>query len=337
MATPQPETVWNAKEKQLLKILNSDSLNPKNHRKITFYAPSFMHYKSSFHSPSKNCFPTFSVTGKSCALNCKHCGGKLLETMQPTETPEKLLEAAKTLKTHGGVGCLISGGCTPSGSVPLSKFIAVISKMKRELGLTVIAHTGIINYPTALVLKKAGVDAALIDILGCDETIKQIFHLNLTTKDYENSLKALNDSGLSFVPHIIVGLQNGKLQGELQTLKMINKFNPSALVVIAFMPVRGTEMENAEFPSPTNIARVVASARLMFPKTPIALGCMRPKGNIRLETDLLALKAGVDAIAFPSEEAIRYAEEQGYETKFSPYCCSQVFVDIVSRSFSKSV
>ena len=334
MAPPSPETVWNADEKQLLTLLNSGTFTP-HPKKVTFYAPSFMHYKTSVHCSSKNCFPTFSVTGETCALNCKHCGGKLLETMQPTETPEKLFEAAMKLKPLGSIGCLVSGGCTSTGSVPLGKFIPVMAKMKCDLGLTVIVHTGIIDYPTSAALKSAGVDAALIDIVGSDETIKQVCHLNLTAKDYENSLKALNDARLNFVPHVIVGLQNGKLQGEFQALKMIAGFEPSALVVIAFMPIRGTMMEAVKPPSPSDIARVIAAARLMFPKTPLALGCMRPKGKLRHETDCLSLQAGVDAIAFPSGEAIRYAEEQGYETAFSPYCCSQIFVDVVARSISK--
>jgi hypothetical protein len=255
--------------------------------------------------------------------------------MQPTETPARLFDVAMKLKSQGGVGCLVSGGCTPAGSVPLGKFIPVLTKIKRELGLTVIVHTGIIDYPTAVALKSAGVDAALIDIVGSDETIKQVCHLNLTAKDYEKSLKALNDAGLSFVPHVIVGLQNGKLQGEFEALKMIAPYKPSAVVIIAFMPIRGTDMENVKPPSPIDITRVIATARLMFPKTPLALGCMRPKGKLRSETDRLSLRAGVDAIAFPTEEAGRYAEEKGYETSFSPYCCSQIFVDAVSRSSSK--
>jgi len=65
----------------------------------------------------------------------------------------------------------------------------------------------------------------------------------------------------------------------------------------------------------------------MFPQTPIALGCMRPKGMHRAETDVLAIKAGVDAIAFPAEEAIKFAESQGFEMVFSSYCCSQIYAD----------
>ena len=71
----------------------------------------------------------------------------------------------------------------------------------------------------------------------------------------------------------------------------------------------------------------------MFPKTPLILGCMRPKGASRSETDVLALKAGVDAIAFPSEEAIKYAEDQGNSISFSSYCCAQMFLD--AKTFKK--
>jgi uncharacterized radical SAM superfamily protein len=219
--------------------------------------------------------------------------------------------------------------------VPLERFVHVLCRMKRELGLTVIVHTGIVSLNTAKALKAAGVDAALIDVIGSDATIKQVCNLDVRAVDYEHSLAALRSAGLSFVPHIVVGLQNGALDGELQALRMISRYEPSALVVIAFMPIRGTEMENVTPPSPLDIAKVVAMARLMLPQTPLALGCMRPKGKHRAETDVLALKAGVDAVAFPSEEAFKYAAAQGWEVVLSPYCCSQICVDIGVRSASK--
>lgn len=330
MAYPSPETVWSATEKELLRLLDSGTLvsSPK---RVTFYAPSFAHYKTRHFSASQTQFPTLSVTGNECALNCKHCGAKVLKTMQPATTPEKLFESAQKLKTQGATGCLVSGGCNPEGSVPLQEFIPILGRMKRELGLTVLVHTGIIDSATAKALKAAEVDAALIDIIGSSETVKEVCGLSITARDYENSLNAMNEAGLCFVPHVIVGLQNGKLHGEFKALKMISRYKPSALVVIAFMPIRGTEMANVKPPKPTDIARVVASARLMFPETPLALGCMRPKGRHRAETDCLCLKAGVDAVAFPSEVAIDYAEKQGYDLAFSGVCCSQIYIDSVGN------
>lgn len=307
----------------------------QKHREVRFYAPSFTYYKTRYYCSSPTNFPTVSVTGTSCALNCKHCGGKVLGTMHPADTPDKLFELSVKLKKNGAFGCLVSGGCLPDGSVPLKQFVPAIERIKRELGLTVFVHTGIIDAETAGMLKEAGVDAALIDVIGSEETIRKIYSLAVTVQDYADSLKALDESGLSFVPHVIVGLNEGKLDGELNALKMIMPTNPSAIVIIAFMPIRGTALELVQPPKPVDIAKVAATARLMFPQTPLVLGCMRPKGKLRVETDILALKAGVDAIAFPSEEAIRYAQKQNCKISFSSYCCAQIYVDFAARTTSK--
>jgi len=322
-----PETVWRMNRNELMELLDTPNFFSK-HRKIHFYAPSFMYYKTSYYCSSPRDFPTISVTGKGCALQCKHCGGIVLETMYPANTPEKLFDLCVKLKNEGALGCLISGGCLPDGSVPLENFVDTIGKIKRELDLTIFVHTGIIDFDNAKKLKDAKVDAALIDVIGSDETIREIYNLNVTIKDYENSLTALHDAGIAFVPHVIVGLHYGELKGELHALKMISKYKPSALVVIAFMPIHGTKMEKVNPPEPMDIARVMLTARLMFPGTPLVLGCMRPKGEHRVKTDVLVIKAGVDAIAFPTEEAIRFAENLGYESVFSSLCCSQIYSDI---------
>ena len=320
------EKIWDLTDKKLLNLLHTGKL-VRPSRKIKFYEPSFAYHKAR-HDCSTQKFPTISVTGNQCALDCKHCGGKVLETMLPASTPTKLFKIAENLRRDGTIGCLVSGGCLPNGSVPLERFIPVLGKIKRELGLTIVVHTGIVNTGTAEALKKAKVDSVLVDVIGSNDTIREVCNLHVTVDDYEESLKALSSAGLNFVPHITVGLHNGLLRGEFQALRMIGRYEPSALVVIAFMPLRGTQMENIKPPSPEDIARVVAAARLRFPETPLALGCMRPKGRHRAATDVLALQAGVDALAFPSEEAIRYAKVQGLEGEFSPYCCSQIYVDI---------
>jgi len=296
-------------------------------KKIFFYAPSFMYYKTSYYQSRPNLFPTISITGSACSLKCKHCYGKVLRTMYPATTPEKLLELCGKLKAEGAIGCLISGGCLPDGSLPLDRFVDVIATIKRKFGLAVAVHTGIINFEIAKRLKEAGVDSALLDIIGSDETVKEIYNLNVSTKEFDDSLKALHDAGLAVVPHVLVGLHYGKLKGEINALRMISKYSPSALIIIAFMPIRGTPMENVKPPSPLDIAKIIVIARLMFPNVPLALGCMRPKGKHRIETDILAIRAGVNAIAFPTEEAIMEAERLGYQFCFSSLCCSQVYCE----------
>jgi len=297
-------------------------------KRIRFYAPSFMYSKTDRFCSSPTAFPSISVTGSFCALKCKHCGGKVLNTMMSALTPKRLVEVCSEVKRKGGIGCLISGGCLPNGSVPLSKFVDAITEVKQKLGLTVVVHTGVIDFDMARRLKEAGVDAALIDIIGSNETIKEIYQLNVRVSDYDKSLSALHHSGIPLVPHVLVGLHYGELRGEFHALQMISKYSPSAIIIIALMPIRGTSMQDVVPPSPEDIARVLVAARFMLPKTPLVLGCMRPKGKHRSQTDTWAVEAGVNAIAFPSNEAIQLAESMGLATSFSSLCCSQIFEDL---------
>jgi len=315
-------------ERDLLSLLNSGRLFPRT-RKINFYAPSFMYYRTAYYCSSEAEFPTISITGETCALKCRHCGGLVLETMHPVTTPEDLFCLCESIKARGALGCLISGGCLPDGSVPLGEFAETLGRVKKELGLIVLVHSGIIDLGTAKALKSAKVDAALIDIIGSNETIKEICNLNMTVEDHARSLDVLRQAGIVTVPHVIAGLHNGKLRGEFNALQLVKRYNPSAVVIIAFTPIRGTDMESTDPPKPLDIARVVATARLMFPHVPVVLGCMRPRGKHREETDILAVKAGANGIAFPTDAAIRFAENNGYKAVFSSMCCSQIYADIV--------
>ncbi len=327
MQTASPELIWDLEDDKLAQLIEDATIAPKK-RHLHFYAPSFIPYKTSSFQSRPSEFPTISVTGKECSLRCKHCNGNVLGTMLPVTSPTDLFRLCQRLKNQGAIGCLISGGCVPDGSVPLSKFVPSIAKIKQKLGLTVLVHTGIMKPAAAKALKEAGVDAALVDIIGSDETIREITNLRTTTRAYEETLSAFQDSGIKYVPHVIVGMHYGKLKGELTALRIVSHFRPESLVIIAFMPIRGTQMELVDPPRPMDVARVIAIARTMFPSTALALGCMRPGGDHRAETDVLCIKAGVDAIAFPSSEAIRFAEKNGYETTYSRVCCSQIYADI---------
>ena len=327
MYTLSAEEIWSMQDNQIQTLLESGTLKPKS-KEIRFYAPSFTYYKTKHYCSSTTDFPTISITGNACFLNCKHCGGKVLETMHPAITPQTLFELGLNLKQKGAKGVLVSGGCLSDGSVPIDKFIPVLARFKRELGLTVFVHTGIIKSETASALKEAGIDAALIDVIGSTETVKKIYNLSVTSQDYGDSLKELYRAKLPLVPHVIVGLNDSKLDGELAALQMIAQVRPSAIVIIAFMPIHGTAMAKIPPSKPLEIAKVIAVARTMFPKTPIVLGCMRPKGNLRSETDLLALKAGADGVAFPSEGAVEYAKNKGFNVVFSSYCCAQMYLDL---------
>src|SRR3989304_8281461 len=101
--------------------------------------------------------------------------------MHPATTPTKLFALAEKLKQEGALGCLVSGGCLPNGSVPLKQFTPTLGRIKRELGLTVIVHTGLLNTEMAEALKNERGDAALIDVIGSRENRKKNCKPSATT------------------------------------------------------------------------------------------------------------------------------------------------------------
>jgi uncharacterized radical SAM superfamily protein len=293
---------------------------------IYFSIPGLVHFDTKFYSAIERYrFPSISITGRWCGLNCEHCNGKILENMIPATNPEDLLAVCKKIKMKGGKGCLISGGSSKKGEVPLKDFIPTIKQIKNRLGLDVVVHTGIINPELAEALADAKIDAAMIDIIGSNKTIQKVYHPNITVDDFDQSLTLLEENRIPTVPHIVVGIHYGKLKGEKKALEIISKHNPAALVIVALTPLDKTPMEKITPPSPTDISRVILASRFLMPKKKIVLGCIRPGGKHKSETDILAIKAGVNGIAYPSEEGYNYAKNIGLDIRFSEECCSLIY------------
>jgi len=297
---------------------------------IHFSMPGMVHFDASFYAATNpHRFPAISITGRSCHLNCEHCGRKILEHMIPATNPEKLLQVCAKIKEKGGKGCLISGGALSDGSVPLMEFISAIRRVKRELGINVVVHTGIVYPELAEALADAGIDAAMIDVVGSTQTLQSVYHLDLTERVIDRSLSLLEQNGIPIVPHIVVGIHYGKLKGEKKALEIVSQHKLAGLVIVALMPLEKTPMENVEPPRPIDVARVILAARFIVQSTPLILGCARPRGNHRSETDVLAIKAGVNGIAYPSEEGYNFAKKIGLKVRFSEECCALIYKDLI--------
>ena len=297
--------------------------------RMIFYMPGMVHFDTDFYTAiDPNRFPSISLTGTSCQLNCEHCKGKLLETMIPATTPEKLYNVCKQIADKGGHGCLISGGSELDGSVPLEPFLPTIKRIKEELDLDVVVHTGFVRPEIATGLGEAGIDGAMLDIIGSEETLRSVYHLGQTVEELDSSLTMLEENNVPVIPHIVVGLHYGEMKGEREALRILSNHNSEAVVVVAFMPLDQTPMWDVNPSTPEEIARVVLASRLILPDTPILLGCARPKGDHKSETDVLSIKAGVNGIAYPSQEGYEYSMEMGLKVEYSEECCSLIYRDI---------
>jgi len=243
--------------------------------------------------------------------------------MYPITEPSELLSFCQRLASNHGVGCLISGGCDSKGQVPLSPFYSVLTKIKDTTELFLNVHTGFMTAQEAKQLARTRIDCASVDVVGDDKTLHSVYGLtNRSVQDYADTLTALTNAGIPVAPHICVGLLLGQLSGELAALQLIHStIKPSTIVIIALMPTQGTSWEDILPPNNHDIARICALARLMFPKTEIALGCMRPRGSSRREMERMAIEAGITRLAVPTKSTQKFLEEKEYKMTVKETCC----------------
>ena len=275
---------------------------------------------------TSNLFPSVSLTGSLCQLNCKHCGGKLLSRLIPADSPEKLEDTAHMLVKSGAKGMLITGGCNTKGKVPTADVADSIKKIKKETNLIVIAHTGFITPDEAHALKDSGLDGIAFDVVGDVETVKRVYDLDVTENDYIKSLEAISNAGIDIFPHVCVGLDFGNMRGELRALELIRKINPTTVVITGLMPLAGTPMSSVK-PDPRDFAEVFCYASELFPNTPITLGCAHSNGRDRELIERIALECGVLNVALPTRSFVKYARAEGYEVEYFGTCCGVLAQD----------
>ena len=282
---------------------------------ITFYIPGMFRCNG-----VRGKYPGISITGSQCSLSCDHCGAMILKTMIPAENPGELLEKCIQLEERGNYGVLLSGGCSKEGKLPWKKFVPAIAEIKQKTNLFVSIHSGLIDYQEARALKAAGVDQALIDVIGNDETYQKVYHVPFGVVEIEKTLAALQDASLNTVPHVVCGLDYGRINGEEKALEMVSRFSVAQVVIVSLMNLTGTKMEKAFPPDARDVAHIISKARTLMPETCISLGCARQRGNTLMET--LAIDAGINRMALPSEEAVARAEHHGLEIRYQKTCCS---------------
>ncbi|MBN2231112.1 MAG: radical SAM protein [Candidatus Thorarchaeota archaeon] len=293
------------------------------------YSPTAYPYNIADHVPvGPYNFLSLSVTGTSCSLKCEHCDGRLLKGMESTPTPESLFEKCKEIKSRGGEGVLISGGSDSFGHVPLERFGESIARIKNELDMIVVVHTGLVDTKTAHLLAEARIDAAMLDVIGDETVASKVYHIEDGPKKMRESLDILEEQKIPTVPHILVGLDYGHLRGEIEALELISFGTPSALVIIALSPIRKTPMEDVLPPPPEDIGRIMTAARFGFRNIPVLLGCARPLGQHKISTDAYAIQSGMNGIALISQEGVNLAKEFGLSPIFKDICCSLAYLAI---------
>lgn len=293
-------------------------------RMVRFSTPTFKEYESSeLQSCGKNSFPAFSITAGGCALMCDHCEARILEPMIPAIKPEMLDRKVRQLiETEELQGFLLSGGSNKRNEIRYSRFYPVVEKLKHDFpGLRIAIHTALTDEAGAKEMESAGVDVAMMDIIGAEETIRQVYHLDRPVEDFEATLAALCSTTMQISPHIVIGLHYGQILGEANALDILSRHHTQALVLVVIMPFYARP-GTFTTPDTSEVGRIFLKARRRLPERQVLLGCARPPGMHKRITDAYAVMAGLDGIAFPADGAVAVADLIGRPFHQAHACCS---------------
>lgn len=293
-------------------------------RPIRFSTPTFKSYSSCEMSGcGRNSFPAFSITAGGCALDCDHCQAKILEPMIPATKPAILERRVREMVERESLGgFLLSGGSNRANEIRYEPYLPVVERLKRDYPqLKVAIHSALLDAPRARAMESAGVDTAMMDVIGADETIREVYHLDRPVEHFEETLAALCSTRMEVVPHIVIGLHYGRILGEARALDIVSRHRIHSLVLVVVMPFYARP-GTFETPRAEDAGRIFLEARKRLPDREVLLGCARPPGMHRRVTDAYAVAAGLDGIAFPADGAVAVAHALGRETVQEHACCS---------------
>lgn len=293
-------------------------------RPIRFSTPTFKSYSScELQGCGKNSFPAFSVTGGACGLDCDHCQAKILEPMIPATDPEMLDRKVRALIASQDMsGFLLSGGSNRRNEIRYERYYPVLERLKHDYpNLKIAIHSALLDEARARRMEAAGVDTVMMDVIGADETIRDVYHLDRPVADFEATLAALCATRMQVVPHIVIGLHYGRILGEPVALDIVSRHPIHSLVLVVIMPFYakpGTFVT----PDSADVGRIFLEARRRIPDREVLLGCARPAGMQRRVIDTYAVLAGLDGIAFPADGTVAVAHAIGRPAVQEHACCS---------------
>lgn len=207
---------------------------------------------------------------------------------------EQVLSAAQRAKEGGSTRfCMGAAWREVRDNRDFDKVLDMV-KGVNEMGLEVCCTLGMVNEYQAEKLKEAGLYAYNHNLDTSEENYASI----ITTRTYDDRLDTINNvrkAGISVCSGGIIGL--GETDEDrikmLHTLSTMEQ-HPESVPVNALVPVKGTPLEHQPLVSVWEMVRMIATARILMPKSMVRLSAGRERMSVTEQA--LCFLAGANSI-----------------------------------------
>ena len=224
-------------------------------------------------------FTLLSVKTGGCPEDCSYCpqaaryntGVKVHKLLEKTEVLEKALEAKNAGSTRF---CMGAAWREIRDNSDFDKVLDMVEGVN-EMGMEVCCTMGMLTEEQADKLKKAGLYAYNHNL----DTSESYYDKIITTRGFDDRLETIGNvrkAGISVCSGGIIGLgeSHDERIGMLYTLSTMVE-HPESVPVNALVAVEGTPLEEMKRVSVWEMVRMIATARILMPKTMIRLSAGR--------------------------------------------------------------
>ena len=252
-----------------------------------------------YHDPQKVQLCTLlSIKTGGCPEDCSYCPqSAYYESGVPSQELldlEQVLEAARQARRHGSTRfCMGAAWREVRQGAEFERVLEMVRQV-RELGMEVCCTLGMLNSDQAKRLAEAGLTAYNHNLDTGPDYYDQI----ITTRTYEDRLRTLEivrEAGVSVCCGGILGMGES-VRDRIALLRVLSHMNPQpeSVPINALVRVKGTPLGDRSPVDPIEIVRIIATARIVLPKSRVRLSAGRTEMSV--ETQALCFVAGANSI-----------------------------------------
>lgn len=238
-----------------------------------------------------------SIKTGGCPEDCGYCSqsakfdtGLKAEKLMPLD---EVVETARRAKANGADRFCMGAAWRSLKDRDLPKVAEMITAVKAE-GLETCVTLGMLEDRQAEALKEAGLDYYNHNL----DTSREYYGEVITTRTYEDRLDTLakaRGAGIKLCCGGILGMGETR-EDRIGLIHELSKLtpHPESVPVNKLVPIKGTPLAGSEEIDSVELARAIATCRIVFPQSWVRLSAGREK--MSQEGQALCLVAGANSI-----------------------------------------
>ena len=239
-----------------------------------------------------------SIKTGACPEDCAYCPQAARYAtsvkVEPLKEIDRVLEGARAAKEGGSTRYCM--GAAWREVRPGAQFDAVLEMVRgvSAMGMEVCVTLGMVNEEQAIQLKEAGCQVYNHNL----DSSREFYEKIITTRTFDDRLNTIANvraAGLEVCTGGILGMGES-LDDRMHFLHELTKLEPppESVPINQLVRVEGTPLQEAEPLPPLDFIRMIATARILFPKSRIRLSAGRTEMSDEMQA--LAFIAGANSL-----------------------------------------